>query len=100
MSIIERVLPKTKAAFVCFVCGKMMSIPSAYYILAGDKEAALFSISLYSGMVFMSFVLSYLDLKNIKQGRHEVLNHFNSISADEDATYTVKVVDGKMIIVK
>ena len=100
MTVFERVLPKTKAALICFICGKMMSIPSAYYILSGNKDEALFTLSLYAGMVFMSLVLSYLDLKNIKEGRLDVVNHFKSIDTDEDATYTVKVVNGKMVIVK
>jgi len=100
MMVFDRVSFKSKVAFVCFVAGKMMSIPSVLFLFADDKSTAVFCIVAYAVLVFMSFVIAYLDLKNITQGRNEIVNHFKSISADEDATYTVKVVDGKMIIVQ
>ena len=100
MTVFERISFKSKVAFVCFVCGKMMSIPSVFFLFADNKSAAVFCIVAYAVLVFMSFVIAYLDLKNITQGRNDVVNHFKSIDADEDATYTVKVVDGKMIIVQ
>ncbi len=100
MMVFDRVSFKSKVAFVCFVCGKMMSIPSVFFLFADNKSAAIFCIVAYASLVFMSFIIAYLDLKNITQGRNEVVNHFKSIDADEDATYTVKVVDGKMIIVQ
>ena len=100
MTLFEKVSFKSKIAFVCFVCGKMLSIPAVYFIFAGDKDAAVITIMLYACLVFISLMLSYLDLKSIKQGRNEVVSHFKSIDTDEDATYIVKVVDGKMVIVK
>ena len=100
MTVFERISFKSKLAFVCFVAGKMMSIPSVYFIFSGNRFGATFSISMYASLVLVSLILSYIDLKNIKEGRLDVVNHFKSIDTDEDATYTVKIVDGKMIIVK
>jgi len=100
MTVFERVSFKSKVAFACFVCGKMMSIPSVFFLFADNKPAASFCIVMYAVLVFLSFLTAYLDLKNITQGRNEVVNHFKSINADEDATYTVKVVNGKMIILE
>lgn len=100
MTVFERISFKSKLAFVCFIAGKMMSIPSVYFIFSGDRFAAVFCISMYASLVLVSLMISYLDLKNITQGRNEVVNHFKSIDTDEDATYTVKIVDGKMTIIK
>ena len=100
MMAFDRASLKSKIAFVCFVFGKMMSIPSVFFLFADNKQAAVFCISIYSSLVFISLIIAYLDLKNIRQGRNEVVNHFKSIDADEDATYTVKVVNGKMVIVQ
>ena len=100
MTVFERISFKSKIAFVCFISGKMMSIPSVLFLFADNKSAALFFIILYACLIFLSFMIAYLDLKNITQGRNEVVNHFKSVNADEDATYTVKVVDGRMIIIK
>ncbi len=100
MTVFERISFKSKLAFVCFVAGKMMSIPSVFFLFADNKSAAVFCIIAYASLVFMSFIIAYLDLKNITQGRNEVVNHFKSIDADEDATYTVKIVNGKMVVVQ
>ena len=100
MTVFERISFKSKVAFVCFVCGKMMSIPSVFFLFADNKPAASFCIVMYAALIFLSFLIAYLDLKNITQGRSEVVNHFKSIDTDEDATYTVKVVNGKMIILE
>ncbi len=100
MTVFNRVSFKSKIAFVCFVVGKMMSIPAVLFLFADNKSSTAFCITMYAVLVFISFIIAYLDLKNITQGRNEVVNHFKSIDADEDATYTVKVVDGKMIIVQ
>lgn len=100
MMAFESVSFRSKTAFACFVFGKMMSIPSVLFLFSGNKTAAMFCIIMYASLIFMSFIIAYLDLKNITQGRNEVVNHFKSIDADEDATYTVKVVNGKMIIVQ
>tara|TARA_B100000925_G_C21891525_1_gene423021 strand:- start:144 stop:446 length:303 start_codon:yes stop_codon:yes gene_type:complete len=100
MTVFERISFKSKIAFVCFISGKMMSIPAVYFLFADNKPAASFCIVMYAVLVFLSFLIAYLDLKNITQGRNEVVNHFKSIDADVDATYTVKVVDGRMIIIK
>ena len=100
MTVFERISFKSKLAFVCFVAGKMMSIPSVFFLFADNKPAAVFCIVTYASLVFLSFIIAYLDLKNISQGRNEVVNHFKSIDADENATYTVKVVNGKMVIVQ
>jgi len=96
----ERVSFRSKIAFACFVFGKMMSIPSVLFLFADNKSAALFFIILYACLIFLSFMIAYLDLKNITQGRNEVVNHFKNIDVEKDATYTVKVVNGKMVIVK
>ena len=100
MTVFERVSFKSKVAFVCFVCGKMMSIPAVFFLFTDNRSAAVFCIVAYASLVFMSFIIAYLDMKNITQGRNEVVNHFKSIDTDEDAIYTVKIVNGKMVIVQ
>ena len=100
MNLFERIGFKTKIAFVCLVCGKLMSIPTAYFLFSGKTISSIIAITSYFSLVLVSLVLSYLDLSNIKKGRNEVINHFKSVNTDKDATYIVKVVNGKMVIVQ
>ena len=80
MMVFDRVSFKSKVAFVCFVCGKMMSIPSVFFLFADNKSAAIFCIVAYASLVFMSFIIAYLDLKNITQKLGVLVETLNSNS--------------------
>jgi len=81
--------PRTKAAAICFVLGKIMFVFTAVCMLVSDTATTI-SMVMYAGLIFTSVVLSliegfskkkksYKDLENEIAALKSMLNESNKL---------------------
>ena len=86
---------KAKIAFVCFIIGKMTSLPTVYFIFSGDSDEAFLMACIYSGLILLSIVFSILAAKDKKSNLKMIEDCIK-----KKGTYTFKIVDGKITMIE
>ena len=86
---------KAKAAFVFFVIGKMTSLPAVSFIFSGDSDKAFLMACIYSVLIFLSIVFSFLAARDKKSDMRIIEDCIK-----KKGTHTFKVVNGKVIMIE
>ena len=86
---------KAKIAFVCFIIGKMTSLPTVYFIFSGDSEEAFLMACIYSGLILLSIIFSLLAMRD-KRSNMRIIEE----CIKNKGTRTFKVVNGKVTMIE
>ena len=86
---------KAKIAFICFIIGKMTSLPTVYFIFSGDSEEAFLMACIYSGLILLSIIFSLLAMRD-KKSNMRIIEE----CVKNKGTHTFKVVNGKITMIE
>ena len=86
---------KAKIAFVCFIIGKMTSLPTVYFIFSGNSEEAFLMACIYSGLILLSIIFSLLAMRD-KRSNMRIIEE----CIKNKGTRTFKVVNGKVTMIE
>ncbi len=87
---------KTKIATICFVLGKMTFVPSVCYLFLGESKKALIAIIVYISLIAVSIILSLMSMRDKKIDTSLLTKRIVN-DKEHEATYTVKIKDGKVV---
>ena len=86
---------KAKIAFLFFALGKMTSLPTVYFIFSGESNKAFLMACIYSGLIILSIIFSFLAARDKKSDLSIVEECIK-----KKGTHTFKIVDGKITMIE